>query len=255
MERGQPSSIKSPKANVIFKPKRNYPKNSDKNPLNLIYETPKPYEKKLLGRSIAFFKDPRDTESKKRTGKIYRNERIHANPIYYFKSTAIPTLKEAEFKVDPNITFHGEPVIPKDEPIDSDSLPLLDLNNPIQVKPRKIKKRAIKKAKPVKLQSKSLTTPKPTVNKGDQLFIYEIKEFLDINLYLEEIDEVRAIDAYRHLPERLVFTYKGGREITWPLHRIFNEGYSTMVTIFSSIKKNFGFNIVAKKMVQTRLRR
>ena len=31
MKRGQPSTIKSPKANVIFQPKRTYPKNSEKN--------------------------------------------------------------------------------------------------------------------------------------------------------------------------------------------------------------------------------
>ena len=98
-------------------------------------------------------------------------------------------------------------------------------------------KKAVKMVKPIKLQSKSVAKPKPIINKGDQLFICDIKEFSDINLYLEEIDEVRAIDAYRHLPERLVFRYKGGREMTWPLHRILNEGYSTLVTIFSSIKK------------------
>ncbi|KAL8098430.1 hypothetical protein AgCh_031256 [Apium graveolens] len=76
MERGQPSAIKSPKANVIFQPKRNYPKNSNKNPLDLIYETPKPDEKKLLGRSISYLKDPRDSVLKKRIAKIYRNGKL-----------------------------------------------------------------------------------------------------------------------------------------------------------------------------------
>ena len=41
--------------------------------------------------------------------------------------------------------------------------------------------------------------------------------------------------------------------MTWPLHKIFNEGYSVLVKIFSSIKKNFGFNIVAKKMVLNKI--
>ncbi|KAL8147819.1 hypothetical protein AgCh_005219 [Apium graveolens] len=68
---GQPSTIKSPKANMTFQPKRNYPKNSEKNPLDLTYETLKPDEKKLLGRSIAFFKDPRDSVLKKRIAKIH----------------------------------------------------------------------------------------------------------------------------------------------------------------------------------------
>ncbi|KAL8148411.1 hypothetical protein AgCh_005686 [Apium graveolens] len=74
MERGQSSSINSPKASVISQPKRNYPKNSDKNPLDLSYETPRPDEKKLLARSIALSKDPKDTVSKNRIAKIYRNE-------------------------------------------------------------------------------------------------------------------------------------------------------------------------------------
>ncbi|KAL8092306.1 hypothetical protein AgCh_034562 [Apium graveolens] len=76
MERGQPSTIKSPKANVIFHPKRNYPKNSNKNPLDLVYKTPKSDEKKLLPRSIAFFKDPRDSVLKKRIANIYRNGKM-----------------------------------------------------------------------------------------------------------------------------------------------------------------------------------
>ncbi|KAL8104380.1 hypothetical protein AgCh_028549 [Apium graveolens] len=60
MEKGQTSCIKSPKANLVLKPKRNYPKSSDKNPLDLMFATPRPDEKKLLARSIAFFKDPTD---------------------------------------------------------------------------------------------------------------------------------------------------------------------------------------------------
>ncbi|KAL8119783.1 hypothetical protein AgCh_017047 [Apium graveolens] len=38
-----------------------------------MFETPKPDEKKLLARSIAFFKDPTDSVQKKRIAKIYRN--------------------------------------------------------------------------------------------------------------------------------------------------------------------------------------
>ncbi|KAL8114359.1 hypothetical protein AgCh_021280 [Apium graveolens] len=231
LERGQPSTIKPPKANVIFQPKRNYPKNLDKNLLDLMYATPKPDEKKLLGRSIAFFKDPRDSVINKRIAKNYRNAKNLAKkpatteaalPVMAFENltegkqekpkqtkrrfrykllakrkldlnedkeeymptqsttssqSAIPTLEEAEFKVDPNITFHGEPVIPKDEPIDWDSLSLPDLNIPIYAKPRKTKKRVVRMVKDVKLQSKSMAKPKPIVNKGDQLFICDIKEF------------------------------------------------------------------------------
>ena len=45
--------------------------------------------------------------------------------------SVLPTVKEAEFKIDPNITFHGDHVVPKEEPIEWDNLPLPDLNLPI----------------------------------------------------------------------------------------------------------------------------
>ncbi|KAL8120202.1 hypothetical protein AgCh_017375 [Apium graveolens] len=73
LEKGQPSCIKSPKANLVLKPKKNYPRSSYKNPVDLMFETPRPDEKKLLARSIAFFKDPTDLVLKRRIAKIYRN--------------------------------------------------------------------------------------------------------------------------------------------------------------------------------------
>jgi len=73
LERGQPSCIKSPKAEIILKPRVNYSKSSLKNPLDTVYETPKPDEKKLLSRSIAFYKDPADSALKRRIAKVFRN--------------------------------------------------------------------------------------------------------------------------------------------------------------------------------------
>ena len=73
LERGQPSCIKSPKDELILKPKVNYPKSSLKNPLDTVYETPKPDKKKLLSRSIVFYKDPADSALKRRIAKVFRN--------------------------------------------------------------------------------------------------------------------------------------------------------------------------------------
>ena len=130
--------------------------------------------------------------------------------------TSKPSVVLEEFKVvDPTRNIHGEPIIPKVV----DSLPIPELNFPI-FKTKKTKTRASKKVKPVILKSKTLVKSISTVNKGDMLYICDIKEFSDINLYLDELEEVRGIDAHRHLPERLVFKYKGGKEIIWPLHRI-----------------------------------
>ena len=70
LEKGQTSCIKSLKANLILKPKRNCSKLLDKNPMDLMFETPRPDEKKLFARSIAFYKDPSDSAQKKRIAKI-----------------------------------------------------------------------------------------------------------------------------------------------------------------------------------------
>ncbi|KAL8088330.1 hypothetical protein AgCh_038199 [Apium graveolens] len=69
--------------------------------------------------------------------------------------TSKPSKVQDEFKVDPTKNFHGEPIVPKDEPIDWDSLPLPDLNLPIFNKLKKTKTRAIKKVKPMKLRTKT----------------------------------------------------------------------------------------------------
>ena len=44
--------------------------------MDLVYSTPKPDEKKLLGHSIANHKDPRDSVLKKRVAKIYRHGKL-----------------------------------------------------------------------------------------------------------------------------------------------------------------------------------
>ncbi|KAL8091399.1 hypothetical protein AgCh_033854 [Apium graveolens] len=120
------------------------------------------------------------------------------------EETSKPLVVFKEFKVvDPTRNIHGEPIVPNDEPVDWDSLPIPELNLPI-FKTKKTKTRASKKVKPISLKSKALTKSQPTVNKRDLMYICDIKEFSDLNLYLNELEKVRGIDAYRHLLERLV---------------------------------------------------
>ncbi|KAL8088484.1 hypothetical protein AgCh_038309 [Apium graveolens] len=76
LEKGQPSARRLLQADVILHPKKNYSKNSSKNPLDLVYATPKPDEEKLLGRSIAYQKDPRDSVLKKRIVKVYKHGKL-----------------------------------------------------------------------------------------------------------------------------------------------------------------------------------
>ncbi|KAL8148766.1 hypothetical protein AgCh_005941 [Apium graveolens] len=234
LERGQTSCIKSPKKDLIMKAKRNYSKFSDKNPMDTVFETPRPDEKKLLARSIAFYKDPTDTVIKRRIAKIYRNSKeicvvvghpllveakkeekeriklekkqaaldakkqnqkkeqaaildklqavktttelpvqptvitepkdlkmqeesqkkrrfrykLHSKRKVNFNNeefedqfpkkpttttqTSKPSVVFEEFKVvDPTRNIHGEPIVPKDEPVDWDILPIPELNLPI----------------------------------------------------------------------------------------------------------------------------
>ncbi|KAL8100673.1 hypothetical protein AgCh_032796 [Apium graveolens] len=67
--------------------------------------------------------------------------------------TSMPSVAHEEFKIDPSKNFYGEPIIPKDEPIDWDSLPIPKLNLPQFMKPKKTKTRAVKKVKPSTLRS------------------------------------------------------------------------------------------------------
>ena len=125
--------------------------------------------------------------------------------------TSQATMPVEELKIDPSMNYHGEPILPKDEPIDWENLPMPTFNFSIPTKKRQVRK----KPKPT-LQFKSVSKPKPTVNKDDLMYICDIKEFSDINLYLDELDEVRGIFVNNRLPERLVSKYKGNTERTWP---------------------------------------
>ncbi|KAL8114648.1 hypothetical protein AgCh_021492 [Apium graveolens] len=282
LERGQSSCIKSPKAEMILKPRVNYSKSSLKNPLDTLYETPKPDKKKLLSRSIVFYKDPTDSASKKRIAKIFRNgkeicvavstsQQIPSQPSEATESREqveeqkkSPRKKElakrTKRKLDivdkelgdqfpkkptPTTTQASNPSVP----IEWDNIPIPDFSLPILSKPKRTKSRAVKKVKLSPLKSKSVVKVQPKVNKGDYLYLCDIKEFSDLNLYLDELDEVRGIDAYRNLPERLVFKYKRGKEIQWPLHRILQESQVVLIKVYSSFKKNFGFNVTARRLV------
>ena len=87
--------------------------------------------------------------------------------------------------MDPYRNIHGEPIVPKDEPIEWENIPIPDFNLPILSKPKRTKSRAVKKVKLSPLKSKSIVKAQPKVNKGDYLYLCDIKEFSDLNLYLD----------------------------------------------------------------------
>ncbi|KAL8148108.1 hypothetical protein AgCh_005451 [Apium graveolens] len=252
LERGQYSCIKSPKAEMILKPRVNYSKSSLKNPLDTVFETPKPDGKKLLSRSIAFYKDPADSASKRRIVKIFRNGKeicvIAGHPQFaqakreekarlkqeknssqqipsqppeatesrkqseeqkksprkkelarrtkrkldivdkeledQFPQVPTPATTQASKSsvvfedikvVDPYRNIHDEPIVPKDKPIEWDNIPIPDFSLPILSKLKRTKSRAVKKVKLSPLKSKLVVKAQPKVNKGDFLYLCDIK--------------------------------------------------------------------------------
>ena len=168
-------------------------------------------------------------------------------------SKPLPSIPKP-FVADPSINIHGEPIIPKEEPIDWDTINLPTFLTTLPL-PKK-QKRKPKSTPPItskKFTQKQKPNPKPPISKDDYVHICDIKEISDIELYLDELEDVRGIAAYRQLPERLVFRYKGAGERTWPLHRILNEGYSTLIRVFSAIQKDSGFTRTAKTEILNKI--
>ncbi|KAK1397851.1 hypothetical protein POM88_007714 [Heracleum sosnowskyi] len=147
------------------------------------------------------------------------------------------------------VNFHDQPIMPKEEPIEFDEayFPkfLFEKDQPM-----KTKKRAVK-AKPVFVRKPQ--SQKPPTNPEDCMYIADIREESSLHLDLDNLVEVRGIAASQKLPERLVFTYKGGREQIWPLYRILGEDYQTLLTVFRCLKKDFGFTKTAKSEVVSKI--
>ena len=115
---------------------------------------------------------------------MFEEENEESNPTQSTTTNqpTMPIMEQVEIKVHPGVNFHGELIIPKVEPIDWESLPIRELNIPIPITSKRRKNTTTKPIKFAPFQSKTLSKSKPTVNKGDQLFICDIKEFSYINL-------------------------------------------------------------------------
>lgn len=101
---------------------------------------------------------------------------------------------------------------------------------------------------PVKLHSVPQIV-KHMENKDDYLYKADIQEYSDMDLYLDELLEVRGIDRHKNLPERLMFVYRGGVKRPWPLQRVLGEGYPNLVKVFSSFKSSKGFSQIVRGLV------
>ncbi|KAK1394491.1 hypothetical protein POM88_013547 [Heracleum sosnowskyi] len=157
----------------------------------------------------------------------------------------------AKLACDPEhpVNFHDQPIEPKEEPIEFD-----EANFPkflVEMESRKKSKQRATKAKTILVRRPQVEKPPP--NPEDFIYIADIREESDLNLYLDDLVGVRGIGATHKLPERLVFVYKGGREQIWPLHRILGEDYQTLLVVFKCLKKDCGFTKTAKYEVVSKI--
>ena len=94
------------------------------------------------------------------------------------KSHPLPSIPEP-FTIYPNFNIHGEPIIPKEEPIDWDNIKLATFITSLP--PMKKQKKGSKKSVPPKTSKKFTQKyphkPKPQITKDDYVHICDIKEF------------------------------------------------------------------------------
>lgn len=154
---------------------------------------------------------------------------LQSQPSQTFVETQITQPPQSQSVKHPLTNIWGEPVEPKEEPMEFDwgDLQLSNLNFPIY----KEKKKREPKKKPILPNLQVKIQPKPMPNKDDMMYISDIKEYSALDLYLDELKEVRGIGGTQWLPERLVVCYGGCREITWPLHRILEESHNVLVKV------------------------
>lgn len=93
------------------------------------------------------------------------------------------------------------------------------------------KKRRSKVSKSVQLASVPQVVIQPNT-KDFLVFQADIPNPSSSNLYLDELQSVRALACTRLLPKRLVLKYNDGVTRIWPLNRILEEDYKVLVKIY-----------------------
>lgn len=107
-------------------------------------------------------------------------------------------------------------------------------------------------SKPVKLSYVLQIVKKPE-DKDYVMYQADIKEYSDLNIYLDEIYKIRGLDKTSRVPERLVFEYKCEGRRAWPLYLILKEGFKTLSKIYSKMRIAVGFTLTAKAEILKRI--
>ena len=109
--------------------------------------------------------------------------------------------------------------------------------------PEKIKKKRghLKRFDPVRpfqVQSPSREVVIPhvleivKVPQSNYAHAFHISEQPPIELYLNELGWVKALRKTKRYPERMEFHYSSGSRISWPLHKILDQDYHVLKTVY-----------------------
>lgn len=142
-------------------------------------------------------KEPEEVPKSKPKRRKAKTKRILSPEPTPEKETTSSSVSIYATVIDPTVNFHGDPIMPKEEPMNFDSIEVPSfLLNPKQ------KKRAPKKQLskgPVQVARVPAIVKQPILeNKEDFIYQAEIEEYSGMNLYLDELSEVRGIDKYKN---------------------------------------------------------
>ena len=99
-----------------------------------------------------------------------------------------------------------------------------DVEGPVQVQAP---------SKPVNIAPVPKVVKKP--NAADNIYEANIHERSSLKLYLDELVSVRGLDARGRQPEWLVFHYPANVQRVWPLHKILEEDYKVIVSVYTKM--------------------
>ena len=79
------------------------------------------------------------------------------------------------------------------------------------------------------------------MTKSNYAYAFHISEQPPIELYLNELEWVKALTKTKRYPERLEFHYTSGTRIAWPLQRILDQDYHVLRTVYVKLDNRSSF--------------
>ena len=73
------------------------------------------------------------------------------------------------------------------------------------------------------------------VSKSTYAYAFHISEQPPIELYLDELQSIKALTRTKRYSERLEFHYSSQAKIAWPLERILDQDYNVLKTVYMKL--------------------